>query len=88
MIEVVNLSSKGQIVIPKSIREKMGLDQNDKFILVNERDSILLKRIDEEDIKQRFRKIFEKTQIAFKKSRITRDDLRNEIKAVRNEGNN
>ena len=32
MIEVVNLSSKGQLVIPKDMREEMGLNPKDKLV--------------------------------------------------------
>jgi len=32
---IVNVDSKGQIVLPKGIREKIGLKQNDKLALID-----------------------------------------------------
>lgn len=49
MREVVNLSSKGQLVIPKNMREEIGLSPRDKFVLVNNKNTILLKRLQEEE---------------------------------------
>lgn len=83
MIEVVNLSSKGQLVIPKNMREKMGLNPKDKFVLVNDKDTILLKRLQEEQIKTRMRYLIQEFTKQFKKAGITKEDLDTEIKAVR-----
>ncbi len=83
MIEVVNLSSKGQLVIPKNMREEMNLNARDKFVLVNDRDTILLKRLQEEDVKFRMRNILRTFTAEFKKAGITKEDIKAEIKAVR-----
>ena len=50
MVEIITVSSKGQVVIPKEIRDIMGIERQDKFILVHDKDSILLKRIKEGDL--------------------------------------
>ncbi len=84
MIEVVNLSSKGQFVIPKDMREEMGLKPKDKFILVNDKDTILLKRIVEEDVKVRMKGFMKTFASEFKKAGLTPEDLQKEIQAVRN----
>lgn len=83
MIEVVNLSSKGQLVIPKNMREEMGLNPKDKFVLVNDRDTIILKRLQEEEMKTRMRYLMQEFTKQFKKAGITKEELENEIKAVR-----
>ena len=83
MIEVVNLSSKGQLVIPKNMREEMGLNQMDKFVLVNDRDTIIMKRLQEEEIKSKMNSLMNEFAREFKKEGITKEDLKKEIKAVR-----
>lgn len=83
MIEVVNLSSKGQLVIPKDMREEMGLNQRDKFVLVNDKDTIIMKRLQEEELKFKMKSLMKEFTREFKKAGITREDLRREIKAVR-----
>ncbi len=55
MVEIITLSSKGQLVIPKGLREKLKLEQQDKFVIIAEHDSILLKRIRKEDADESMR---------------------------------
>jgi len=83
MIEVVNLSSKGQLVIPKDMREEMGLNPKDKFVLVNDKDTIILKRLQEEEVKSRMISLMKIFTKEFKEAGITQEDLAREIKAAR-----
>ena len=39
------MSSKGQVVIPEEIRKRLGLDVGSQFIVVGEKDTIILKSI-------------------------------------------
>ena len=41
-MKTIKLSDKGQIAIPISIREKMGLDKGDELIILQSGDKILL----------------------------------------------
>lgn len=41
-MEVVTLSSKGQIVIPAKVRKKLSLKEGDSLVLVEENDTIRL----------------------------------------------
>ena len=45
MIEIGKISSRGQVAIPRDIREKMGLDEGTKILFVLENDTLLIKRI-------------------------------------------
>ena len=47
-IDTTKLTVRGQLVIPKSIREKMNLNEGDRFIVISATDSIILKKIDGE----------------------------------------
>jgi len=44
-LEITSLSTKGQIVIPKSIRNQLNLDTGDKLIVVCDGTNILLKPV-------------------------------------------
>ena len=44
-LEITSLSTKGQIVIPRSIRNQLNLDTGDKLIVVCDGTSILLKPV-------------------------------------------
>lgn len=46
MIETIKMSSKGQIVIPLGIREEINADEGTLFAVVNNKDSIVLKKIE------------------------------------------
>jgi AbrB family looped-hinge helix DNA binding protein len=39
------LSSKGQVVIPEEIRQRLGLREGTQFVVVGERDVVILKSI-------------------------------------------
>ncbi len=44
-IEVTSISSRGQIVIPQNLRKKLGFEEGDKFAVVGEGDTIVLKKL-------------------------------------------
>lgn len=44
-VATTRLSSKGQVVIPEEIRERMGLKAGAEFVVVGERDVVILKTI-------------------------------------------
>ncbi len=83
MLDVVTMSSKGQLVIPRDIRESMGLRKQDKFILVNDKDSIILKRIKHEEISKKAAKLLDTISDKFEKAGLTAEDVQTEIKRSR-----
>ncbi|HEV8240796.1 MAG TPA: AbrB/MazE/SpoVT family DNA-binding domain-containing protein [Thermoanaerobaculia bacterium] len=44
-VATTRLSSKGQVVIPEEIRERLGLKEGTQFVVVGERDVVILKSI-------------------------------------------
>lgn len=42
---IVTVSSKGEIVIPKEIRDALGIKERDKLLILQKGDSILLKKM-------------------------------------------
>ena len=44
-VETVRMSSKGQVVIPKDIREDIHVEEGTIFAVVGTKDTIILKRI-------------------------------------------
>jgi len=54
-IEVITVSSKGQIALPAEMRKRMYINQGDKFAVYDAGDTIMLKRLSvptEEEFKQ------------------------------------
>ena len=44
-LATTRMSSKGQVVIPEAIRQELGLEPGAQFIVVGQRDAIILKPI-------------------------------------------
>jgi AbrB family looped-hinge helix DNA binding protein len=64
--DVAKVSSKGQIVIPKEIREKMGISPGEKVIVMTRNEEIILKKtrkLSLEEISERIEKIARKEKV-------------------------
>ena len=61
---LTRVSSKGQIVIPKEIREKLKIKDGDMFATAREKDLIVLKKI-KDPILEKDLKILEKVEEAW-----------------------
>ena len=44
-IATTRMSSKGQVVIPESIRKRLNLNPGDQFVVLGEKDVVILKAI-------------------------------------------
>jgi antitoxin PrlF len=60
--EVVRVSSKGQIVLPKRIRQKMGIEPGKKLLVATDGGSILLRKLEDlslQEVSERTSKVVE-----------------------------
>lgn len=81
-LSTTKLSSKGQIVIPEDIREKMGLHTGDQFVVVAEKDVVILKVISKPSIKE-FKTLINKTRKAAKMTGLKKQAVKEAIKEAR-----
>ncbi len=44
-IATTKMSSKGQVVIPEDIRVRLGLEPGEQFVVIGEKDVVILKKI-------------------------------------------
>jgi AbrB family looped-hinge helix DNA binding protein len=72
MAEVATVSSKGQIVIPKEIRDAMGIVKGEKFVIISDEDAILLKRLKDSDLKKSMYKLLDYFSDKFEEAGITK----------------
>ncbi|MFP4589453.1 MAG: AbrB/MazE/SpoVT family DNA-binding domain-containing protein [Candidatus Acetothermia bacterium] len=49
-VDTTKISSRGQVVIPKRLREDLGLGTGDSLIIVKKGDSLILRKLTLEDI--------------------------------------
>ncbi len=84
-IETATISSKGQIVIPANMRQ--GIKEGDRFLIIKDKSSFLLKKAD--DLDEKFKEDLEfarKTEEAWKRHdrgefrRMELDDFLKEMK--------
>jgi antitoxin PrlF len=80
--EVTSMSSRGQVVIPLDIREQLGLKEGEKFFVVGEDDTILLKKMTLPSFKN-FDKLVKKTQAFARDKGLKQADVDNAVKRVR-----
>lgn len=83
MAEVVSVSSKGQIVIPKGLREALSIKKGEKFIIVGDGNTILLKRLEDQKLKKSMLKLLDRFADKFSEAGITEKDVEEEIALAR-----
>ena len=84
MIEIstTKMSSKGQIVIPEEIRKRLDLKPGSQFVVVGEKDTIILKIISPPSMEGVDKLIFQARKQA-KQASIKQSDIRVAIEKVR-----
>jgi len=70
-LSTTRLSSKGQVVIPEDVREKLGLKPGDQFVVFGEGDVVILKTISRPSMKE-FDGLVEKVRSQARKVRAKR----------------
>ena len=83
MYYVTTVSSKGQVVIPKTIREQLNLESGRPLVVFSDGSNILLKPILRPDISE-FRALMDATAAWAKDVGLTEEDITDAIKTVRN----
>ncbi|MCU0276787.1 MAG: AbrB/MazE/SpoVT family DNA-binding domain-containing protein [Acidobacteria bacterium] len=81
-IDFTRLSSKGQIVVPRRIRERLRLANGDLFLIFGSDDTLVLKRMEGPSLAE-FNGILASARKSAKKAALTRQDLEKAIQAVR-----
>jgi len=82
LMDVTSLSSKGQLVLPKTIRKSLCLSGGDKFMIFVEGDNILLKPI-KSPSRREFLSLINKAEKWADEVGIKKPDINKAIKAVR-----
>jgi len=80
-IAFTKMSKKGQVVIPKNIRERVNFKPTDKFIVYDVKGSVVIKKIEKKNLIKEAEKIF--SMIDSKKLKLKPEDIEEEISAVR-----
>ncbi len=85
MIDIVTISSKGQLVIPKRLREDVGFAEQDEVLIVSDEGKIIIEKISKDKAKKNLRTFLEIIGNKSEKLKISEEDIEKEVRAMRNE---
>lgn len=79
--EITTLGERGQVVIPQSLRQHLGMKPKTKFIVFGQGDVIVLKRLELPDVNREWAEIFGAADA--KPPKPTEDEIAKEVADVR-----
>lgn len=84
MATIAAMSSRGQIVLPISIRRRLNLVEGSQFLVVTDNENILLKPVKEPTLDE-FYSLIEQAQKTASQLGLTEEEIDAEIKSMRAE---
>ena len=81
-IEITSISSRGQVVITQSLRDKLRIREGEKFVVIGENNTIVLRKLEMPSFKG-FDKLLAKTREFAKKNRLKENDVEQAVKKAR-----
>ena len=81
-LATTKMSSKGQVVIPEDIRNKLNLQVGSQFVVVGEKDVVIFKSITQPSMKD-FDKLIAKARKQAKKTGLKRSDIHKAVTEAR-----
>jgi AbrB family looped-hinge helix DNA binding protein len=81
-LTTTRMSSKGQVVIPEKIRDRLGLQSGTQFVVVGDRDVVILKAISPPSMKD-FDNLITQARQQARKSGLKRSDVDAAVAKVR-----
>ena len=81
-VEVTSISSRGQVVIPRKIIEKLHLHEGEKFVVIGEEDTIVFKKLGMSYFKG-FDQLVKKTRKFVKNKGLKETDIEESIRKLR-----
>lgn len=81
-VATTKMSSKGQVVIPETIRKALGLKEGSQFVVVGRGDTVILKSIESPPMDQ-FKRLVSQARMAAQKEGLKRADIAATINKVR-----
>lgn len=82
VLATTKMSSKGQVVIPEEIRKRLGLKAGSQFVVVGDKDVVILKAISPPSIEE-FDKFIAEARRQAKQAGLKSIDITNAITKVR-----
>ena len=81
-LATTRMSSKGQVVIPEKLRQNLGLKAGTQFVVIGEKDVVILKSISPPSMKD-FDSLIARARKQAKSAGLKRSDIKSAIAKVR-----
>ena len=81
-IEITSVSSRGQVVIPQSLRDKLKIREGEKFVVIGEDNTIVLRKLEMPSFKG-FDKLLVKTREFAKKNELKEINVEQAVRNAR-----
>jgi len=81
--ELVKMSPKGQLVVPKEIRMKERFQPSDRFVAFSVKDGVLFKRVEIPDVKIEFEDLSREIEKQLKERKVMERDVEEAVKWAR-----
>lgn len=82
--DITSLSSKGQVVIPQSLRKELGMGSGMKIVILTDGSNLLLKPLKDSRMTD-FQALIKASRSFAKRRKFTQSKLNKIVKQVRNE---
>ena len=80
MEELVKMSPKGQLVVPKDIRKQENFKPSDRFVAVRIKEGVVFKRVSIPNVEAEFKSLSKEIAEHFKKKNVTQRDVKEAVK--------
>ena len=84
-VEMSSVSTKGQVVIPKSIRQLLGISSESKLAVITDGENILMKPVLPPKV-EAFNELIKESRKMARETGLTPKEVEDTIKEVRSEG--
>lgn len=81
-LSTTKLSTRGQVVIPEEIRNRLGLEPGEQFVVIGEGDVVVLKALKPPEMAE-LRQLMDRVKEAAEVAGVTPDDIEKAIQEVR-----
>jgi len=84
--DIVRMSSKGQVVIPQSLRQKLGIGAKSQLVVYRYADALIMKKLDVKVVEKRLEALYKRVDARNAKyGQLTEKDIQQEIQKYRQE---
>jgi antitoxin PrlF len=84
--DVTMVSTKGQVVIPASLRKRLGINSHSRLLVYGMKDTIILKKLTLPDVKKEMQSLWKEIDArTAKHGQVSEKEIQQEIKKYRSE---